>query len=556
MSYLRYKPSAVAIAGLALVITMLDFNHHKWERQGQVIQWDVISYYAYLPAVFIYHDIDLKYRAENLEKFANLVWPLPTPTGKNAIVTSMGMSYLYAPFFFIAHGVAKITPYETDGYSVPYRFALVFSALFYLILGLVFLRKLLLNYFTEPVTALVLITVVLGTNLLYYSVYEAPMSHAYSFSLIAIFLNLAWRFFRLPRTGTAMLIGFTGGLIALIRPTNIIVLLVLLLWDVRSWKGFVHRITFFLRRFDLVIIMMLLFVAVWVPQFLYWYHVSGKYLYFSYGAAGGRFFWNHPQFWNILVSYKKGWLVYTPVMLFALAGLFWSGHKRPAFLLPVLVYLIINLYILASWWSWWFGGSYGNRAFIESYALLSLPLGAMIQKILSLKKPFRYGLTGLLFILILYNDFQIRQYNHGALHYWWMNREAYWENFLRDQPTGRYWDIITVPDYDLARKGIYREILPKIKYTITPEKIRNKIKEHAVVQKGDTLMNNTSIDSIYRADSMYYRREIILDILQRKIRDNPSLMRQYKKESKHTGMDMDSIISAEAIRFINKYDYK
>ena len=558
MRELFCKPSVLVIAGIALLVTLLNFNHHKWKREGAVIQWDVISYYAYLPATFIYHDIDLKFREENLEKFADKVWPLPTPTGKNAIVTSMGMSYLYAPFFFMAHGVAKITSYEADGYSVPYRFALVFSALFYLITGLIFLRKLLLNYFSERVTALVLITVVPGTNLLYYSVYEAPMSHAYSFSLIAVFLFLTWRFFRKPGTGIALLIGFTGGLIALIRPTNIIVVLLLLLWDIQSWKGFVQRITFFLRRLDLVFWMILPFFAVWVPQFLYWHHVSGKYLYFSYGPIGGKFFWGHPQFLKILFSYKKGWLVYTPVMLFALAGVLWSRRKHPAFLVPVLVYFVFHLYILACWWSWWFGGCYGNRAFIESYAALSLPLGVMIEKILSLKKPFRYGLTGLLLILVLYNDFQIRQYNHGALHYWWMNREAYWENFLRDKPTGRYWDIITIPDYDLARKGIYREMLPKLRINITPEQIREAISKDLLAggEYGSEEISASIIDSVYAADSLRYRKDLIRVFLEQKIHDNPSLMRQYTRESRKNQEPLDSIIFRESKRLIDIYEYR
>ncbi|NOY38144.1 MAG: hypothetical protein GXO83_11305 [Chlorobi bacterium] len=555
-AHISLSLSKLVIAGLAVLITLLNFNHHKWNRQGEVIQWDVISYYAYLPAVFIYHDIDLDFRDENIDKFANLVWPLPTPTGKKAIVTSMGMSYLYAPFFFIAHGVALVTNYEPDGYSVPYRFALVFSALFYLILGLIFLRKVLRYYFTENVTAVVLVTVVLGTNLLYYSVYEAPMSHAYSFSLIAIFIFLTRWFFRKPGAVSALLIGLVSGLIALIRPTNIIILLILLLWDITSWKSFVNRIVFFLRRIDLVLLMVLLFFAVWVPQFLYWHHVSGKYLYFSYGAIGGKFFWKNPQFWNILFSYKKGWLVYTPVMLFTLAGLFWSSWKQPAFLIPVLVYFIINLYILASWWSWWFGGCYGNRAFIDSYALLALPLGVMVEKILSLKRPLRYSLMGSLFVLVLYNDFQIRQYNHGALHYWWMNREAYWEDFLRDKPTGKYWELVTFPDYDMARKGIYREILPDLKIEISEKQVKKSIQKAIA----DTTVNHDNlsllVDSIYSVRHDYYRKKMILNFLEKKIRDNPSLMRQYKKEAKKEKINMDSVIRHEACYLIQKYEYK
>jgi len=550
------SPSKWLIVIIAVTIVLLDFSHHRWKRRGEVIQWDVISYYAYLPAVFIYHDIDLKFRGENLEKFGDRIWPVTTPTGKNAIVTSMGMSFLYAPFFFLAHGAALITPYEADGYSMPYRLALVFSALFYLITGLIFLRKLLLVYFPEKVTALVLLVTVVGTNLLYYSIYEAPMSHAYNFSLIAIFLWLTYRFFQRPNAGTALLLGLVSGLIALIRPTNIIVLLFLLLWDVTSLKKLWERILFFLRRIDLVLLMILPFFLVWLPQFLYWHHVSGKYLYFSYGAVGGKFFWKNPQFLNILFSFKKGWLVYTPVMLFALAGLLWSRSQRPAFLTAVTVYFLINLYILASWWSWWFGGCYGNRAFIDGYAILALPMGVTVQKILSAKRPWRYALTGLLLLLTAYNTFQIRQYRHGALHYWWMNKEAYRENFLRSHPTPRYWDLITIPDYDLARKGIYKEILPSLKIDIPEEEVKERIRAAVA----DTATREERIpryvDSIYVRQKEDYRQQLIREFLIRKIHDNPSLMRQYKKEAARTHADLDSLISGEALYLIEKYQYR
>ena len=244
------------------------------------------------------------------------------------------------------------------------------------------------------------------------------------------------------------------------------------------------------------------------------------------------------------------------VMIFALAGLFWSHSRRPAFLTAVTVYLVVNLYILASWWSWWFGGCYGNRAFIDGYAVLALPLGVTLEKILSAKKTWRYGLTGLLLLLVTYNTFQIRQYRHGALHYWWMNREAYWENFLRSRPTGRYWELITFPDYDLARKGIYREILPDLKIEIPEEKVRERIRENVA----DTTLRKDLIprytDSIYTQQGPRYRRELILEFLVKKIRANPSLMRQYRKEAKKEDTPLDSLLLREADYLIHKYNYK
>ena len=114
----------------------------------------------------------------------------------------MGMSILYAPFFGLAHIYAtSSSDYEADGYSMPYRFALVFSALFYVLIGLLFLRKTLKHFFDEGVTSLVLIAVGLGTNLFYYTTYEAAMPHAFNFSLICIFVYYTFSFIKIRVMG-------------------------------------------------------------------------------------------------------------------------------------------------------------------------------------------------------------------------------------------------------------------------------------------------------------------------------------------------------------------
>jgi hypothetical protein len=58
-------------------------------------------------------------------------------------------------------------------------------------------------------------------------------------------------------------------------------------------------------------------------------------------------------------------------------------------------------------------------------------------------------------MLSLFNFFQIQQYRSGAIHWFWMNREAYWENFLRLHATCKHYHILNHPDVEKARKGIY-----------------------------------------------------------------------------------------------------
>ena len=54
-------------------IILINFSNHRWVKEKSVIQWDIISYYGYLPATFIYKDLSLKFRNDNIKKFGDLV---------------------------------------------------------------------------------------------------------------------------------------------------------------------------------------------------------------------------------------------------------------------------------------------------------------------------------------------------------------------------------------------------------------------------------------------------------------------------------------------------
>jgi hypothetical protein len=430
------------IACLLLIVISSIAIKANYSKPGKVIEWDIISYYAYLPAVFIHHDLDFEFRVKNIEKYGELIWPVRSPIGKNTIITSMGMSILYAPFFFLGHIFALLGPWEADGYSLPYRFALSFSVFFYLIPGFIFLAKILRRYFDEKVTAFTLIAVLLGTNLLYYATDEGPMSHAYNFALITLFIWATIKFYDKPGLTKIILTGALAGLITLVRPTNILVLLIFFLWDIRNWHELQQRFGFFLKRYYWILLMASAFILVWVPQMIYWHWATGQIFFFSYGLKHDRFYFDNPQIFNILLSYKKGWFVYTPIMLFAIAGLFTLPHKLKGLILPLTLLLILNIYILSSWSAWWFGGSFGLRAFIDIYGLMAIPLAAFLHYAFQQKKPRRLLLTGVLMLLILFNLFQTWQYRKGLIHYELMNKEAYWANFLRTSHGPGFWEAL------------------------------------------------------------------------------------------------------------------
>ena len=569
MSFFNKYLVKITICIIITGIVIVNFSNHRWIKDKSVIQWDIISYYAYLPATFIYKDLSLEFRSENIEKFGDLVWPVKTPTGKNGIITSMGMSILYSPFFFISHAVAKISrQYEADGYSMPYRFALVFSALVYFAIGLFFLDKIICRFFSRFVSFVTIIAVGVGTNLFYYATYGAPMPHAYNFALITVFIYLVIKWYEHLNIKYTILIGLLGGLIALIRPTNILVLLILIFWDVKSFNDLKNRILLFIRNYHLILIMIICFVIVWIPQFAYWKYISGKVFYFSYGEKGDRFFFNNPQIVNILISYKKGWLVYTPLMFFALIGIGFLYKRLRGLFVPVLIFTIVNIYVLSSWWSWWYGGAFGNRAFIDSYGIMALPLAAFFNCMWG-KKIIKYIALTVFGVLTWYNTFQIRQFNHQAIHYWWMSKEAYWETFLKLRPTERYWDLIPTPDYKKARQGIY-VALPKKekkkndnKITVSGDEIIKAIKSDLYNNKDtiteltrraneksislDSLIGKTALDIYNNQDIEKYKRELTIYKIVERLKSTESMLNFLQEKADKRNISLDSMIMLDAI---------
>lgn len=457
--YCKENLPQITIWLIVVIILIVNFNIKNWNKPRRVIINDVVSYYAYLPATFIHKDLSFSFVKNDVEKYKHRFYLFDTPTGKKTIITSMGQSILYAPFFFMAHLMSPILGFDADGFTTPYKFALIMSCIVYLMIGLYYLKRFLLLYYNKYIVSLTILSVVVGTNLFYYSTIEAAMPHAYIFSLICIFIYYVDKWHENPNYKYTIILGFLSGLITLIRPTNIIILLFLIFWGITSWKAMINRIIFFTKSYRLVFLMILSFLIVWIPQFIYWYYVSGKIFYYTYQEHGGRFFFDNPQVINQLFSYRKGWFVYTPIMAFATIGIPILLRKYKQLFLPVLIFLIVTVYVLSSWWSWWFGGSFGLRTYVEFYGIMAIPLAAFISWGIQRQVILKLSSILIIALLISFNLFQIKQYYYGVIHYDSMTKKAYWAVFLKKHRPHDFYQLIEKPNYQKAKEeGIYTTI--------------------------------------------------------------------------------------------------
>jgi len=433
---------------------VVNLNLAKWNRKN-VIDWDVISYYSYLPAYFIEGDISLKFYEKNPDYYSyqnHMYVPLKCPNGNLVIKTTMGMAMMYLPFFSVAHAYAKLSGYDTNGFSEPYQCLIQFSGLFYLLVGLFFLRKILLQNFNEKVTAFTLLSLVFGTHLVFYGSVHGAMAHATDFMLAAMFIYYSVKWLQVPRLKFVLLLGVVGGLLVLIRPVNILIFSFLLLYKIDSVNSLTERFKLFISNVGQLLIMVVIIFLVVLPQLMYWKFITGQYLFNSY--VGESFYFAQPHLLDGLFGFRKGWLLYAPIMIFSLIGVIWMFRKKKEFALAVSVLFLVYTYVILSWWCWWYGGSWGLRAMIDIYPFLALGMAVYINRLYNEKVSFRKAGFSILIALIVLNLFQTLQYRWGIIHYDGMTKEAYTDALFRIEKSPDLEKLIKRPDYDKALKGV------------------------------------------------------------------------------------------------------
>jgi len=449
-----------------IVATMTNLNNGLWNRKYGVVIHDVISYYSYLPAVFIYHDLSFSYLDKNPQLFAGKVFNSKTTEGGHYQKMTLGLSLLYLPFFLLGYFAAWISGAQIDGYSSPFMFFILFSSISYVLVGLFALRKILRMFFSDIITALTLIFITLGTNLYYYTTLEGTMSHAYNFSLIAVFIYLTIRWHNNPTRQNSIGIGLIYGLITLIRPTNGLIVIFFLLYNIFTFNYLHDKLTLYKSHFTKLALIILFACMVFIPQLLFWKLNTGHWLFWSYSDES--FFFGKPEIIRGLFSYRKGWLVYTPLMIFGLAGIYYLRKRLNTLYLPILIFTLLNIYVIFSWWDWSYGGSFGARAMIDSYALFSISLAAVVETVWKSRRIVKIGMVTLFVLLCLFNLFQTAQYKYGAIHFCEMSKESYWHSFGRLSADREFYNLLEPLNYKRLIKGEYATI-PKIRETIKPD---------------------------------------------------------------------------------------
>ena len=409
---MRNNFSKLSIVLLVLIFSVFRLQYGKTNDRNiyNVTTWDAFGYYMYLPSVFIYHDVVALNWVPKIEATYHVTGgvfyqAIKQEDGRYTNKYLCGVSILQAPFFLIGHAIAIINKQPQDGFSWPYQFAIIFGALFWVTIGFVFLRKVLLRFFDDRITATTILLIGLCTNLIQYSTIDAAQSHVWIFSLYSLVLWFTIKWHEKPSAVYAILIGLVSGLAVIARPTELIIIFIPLLWSLHNAQASANKWALVAKhKMHVVICCIAGFVGV-LPQLLYWHYTTGSFVY----DVGSKWYFLNPWF-RVLFGPEKGWFLYTPIAIIMVAGFVFM--KKYPFQKSVITFCLLNLWVIMAWSDWRYGGSYSTRALVQSYPVFALALAALVHYYFQQKKStLIYGL-GMLFIIL--NFYQLNIYNKGV----------------------------------------------------------------------------------------------------------------------------------------------
>jgi hypothetical protein len=255
------------------------------------------------------------------------------------------------------------------------------------------------------------------------------MPHNFLFSLncLIILLTIKWHETLLPKY--VFLLATVLAFAALCRPTELVWILVPLFYGIKGKNSLIEKIKLIVGKRKQLFLSGLIMLLIFMPQFIYWKWAAGYWREFNNHTERFSFF--SPYTIDFLFSYKKGWLIYTPLMILSILGFIYIFQNRRYLFLALFLFFLINLYVVSSWDCWWYAASFSQRPMVESLPIMAIALGHFLEASWLKGILFKITVTTCLICLLFLNLFQTWQYSNGIIDSERMNKAYYWKTFLR-----------------------------------------------------------------------------------------------------------------------------
>jgi Dolichyl-phosphate-mannose-protein mannosyltransferase len=387
------------------------------------IRGDGVGYYAFARALLIEHRLDFQrdyqsgnaaFRDARLDENGVPKLSFRTATGHLDNHFTVGPAILWAPFLLTAHAGVLLartvgSHVAADGFSAPYRFAMAIGTALYGFLGLLLAYRLARQYVNEGRAFLGTISIWWSSSLPVYMYFNPSWSHAHSAFAVALFLWYWHETWDRRTTRQWSLLAAISGLMLNVYYANVTILIVLAVEAVRQYLAafrktppdfsIVKRLLVNHLLFGVIVILCLL------PTFISRYVIYGNPFESGYIPLGA-WAWSSPYFFSVLFSPDHGLLVWTPVVILAIAGLAFFVRREPRAGTPILS-AVLAFYLLIACYPDWDGiSSYGNRFFVSLTAPFILGLSALLDRAAKAFRSSRAALiatSSLVACLVLWN---------------------------------------------------------------------------------------------------------------------------------------------------------
>ncbi len=398
------------------------------------VRGDGVGYYAFARAPLIEHNLDFtkdyqhaneSFRGPRLDENGQPKPEFRTPAGHLDNHFSVGPAILWSPFLLLTHAGVLLaralgSSVPADGFSAPYRIAMAFATAFYGFLGLLLAFRLARQYVEERWALLATIAIWWASSLPVYMYFNPSWSHAHSAFAVALFLWY-WHETRYSRSFSQwLLLALIAGLMLNVYYPNAMLLAVLVVEAMSQYLSAFRRgaaaaaseaprLTDLLVRHLLFGFVVLVFL---LPTFITRYIVYGGA--FESGYIPLRdWLWRSPALLAVLFSSNHGLLVWTPILLFAIAGLILFRWREPRVGLPFLAAFLAFYLFIACYPDWAGISSYGNRFFVSLAALFILGLGVFLERF---ARFFRSRRAALATVSVVFSLFIL--WNAGLMFQW------------------------------------------------------------------------------------------------------------------------------------------
>lgn len=430
--------------GLILIIGIYSITY-LLENKNYQISYDSFGYYAYLPAFVHLKDIKLKntHILDSLNKLADpnlaLYQIYKVKNSDNSVIRyPIGLAVAYSPAYFIGYFISSCLGIDHEfGFNLIFKKSVFYWSFLISLIGIFFLFNFIRFYYNELITSLCVGLIVFGTNYLFHSFMHGHglMSHNYLFTLYSILLYVTHQYYIKNSYKYLLFIILACALILIIRNSEIFCFLIPLLYGVNSWEKIWKNINRLIEKPIKLILAILPGLGVVFIQLLYWKIVTGQWIYYSYQDNQGQVLEiTKPYILEVFLSARKGLFIYTPLSILMIIGIFYLKKVHTEWLFPILIFSLINLYLISSWTCWWYAESFGQRTIIPMYPIFALGFAAFISNLIQRKITYKVIAFLVIIAIVILNLFQTWQIRQGILASNYISKDYYLSVFGQTTP--------------------------------------------------------------------------------------------------------------------------